>query len=138
METSLVEMTPGLIAIIAVVAVVGFVLVRWGSRHEAASPVDGPDSRARSSTMAGRQEGASDALVNWLLDRALEQTGVNVADDALARQRIVQAAGQAEEDLRTLGSATISLPFLVADARGPRHFDVQVRQKPDSTFEQER
>lgn len=85
--------------------------------------------------MAARDEGGNDALVNWLLDRATEQTGVALADDALARDRIAQAAVKAMEDLRAYGTATISLPFLVADAQGPKHFDVEFKQNVDSTFE---
>ena len=88
--------------------------------------------------MAAREGRENHALVNWLLDRAFEQTGVSVADDPLARDRIVQAAVKAAEDLRAGGSATISLPFLVADARGPRHFSVQFKRNPDSTFELQR
>jgi len=37
--------------------------------------------------------------------------------------------------LRADGSATISLPFLVADAGGPKHFNVQFKRNMDSTFE---
>ena len=129
------ELTPGLVIIVAVVAVVGFVLIRWGRRHEAAPPVDAPDPLVRSNTMAAREERESHPLVNWLLDRAFEQTGVRVADDALARERIAQAAVKAMEDLRVGGSATVSLPFLTADARGPKHFSVQFKRNPDSTFE---
>lgn len=133
-----VELTPGVI-IFAVVAVpVIFVLVRWAFRHEAAAPVDAPHTPAapaRSSAMAAREERESHPLVNWLLDRAFEQTGVKVADDPLARERIVQAAVKATEDLRTGGSATISLAFLIADARGPKHFSVRFKRSRDSTFE---
>lgn len=129
------EVTPGVIIVVAVVVVVSFVLFLWGRRHEAAPPVDAPGTRAGSSTMAVRDEREAEPLVNWLLDRALEQTGVNVAGDPLARQRIVQAAGEAMEQLRTRDSAFISLPFLVADAQGPRHFDVRFRRNADSSFE---
>jgi Hsp70 protein len=129
------ELTPGVIifAVVAVPAI--FVLLRWALRHEAAAPVDTPAPPARNSTMAVREARESQPLVNWLLDRAFEETGIKVADDALARERIVQAAINATEDLRTGGSATISLPFLTADARGPKHFNVQFKRKPDSTFE---
>jgi hypothetical protein len=132
-----VELTPGVVIIVAVVAVGSFVLIRWARRHEAAPPAEAPHPAVRSSTMAAREERESQPLVNWLLDRAFEQTGVSVADDALARERIVQAAVQAVEDLRA-GEATISLPFLIADARGPKHFIVRFKRNPDSTFELQR
>jgi hypothetical protein len=130
-----VELTPGVIIFAVVAVAVSFVLVRWEFRHEAPAPLDAPHTPARSGTMAAREERESHPLVNWLLDRAFEQTGVKMADDPLARERIVQAAVTATEDLRTGGSATISLPFLTADARGPKHFNVQFKRKPDSTFE---
>ena len=129
------ELTPGVVIVVAVVAVLTFVLSRWGRRHEAAPPVEGRGTPLRSNTMAAKEDRESNPLVNWLLDRALEQTGVRVADDALARERIAQAAVKAMEDLRAGGSATISLPFLTADAGGPKHFNVQFKRNPDSTFE---
>ena len=129
------ELTPGVVILVAVVAVVSFALIRWGRRHEAAPPVKAPHTPVRSNAMAAREESESHPLVHWLLDRAFEQTGVRVADDALARERIAQAAVKAMGDLRAGGSATISLPFLTADARGPKHFNVQFKRNPDSTFE---
>lgn len=132
------ELTPGVILILALVAVVSFVWIRWGRRHEAAPPVDAPSTPVKSNTMAAREGRESDPLIHWLLERAIEQTGVSVADDAVARERIVQAAGQAMEELQTRGSATISLPFLTADAQGPRHFVVCFKRNRDSTFELQR
>jgi molecular chaperone DnaK len=88
--------------------------------------------------MEAREERESHPLVQWLLDRASEQIGARVSDDPLARERIVQAAVKAMEDLRAGGSATISLPFLTADAQGPRHFDVRFKRNLDSTFELQR
>jgi hypothetical protein len=133
-----VELTPGVVIVLAVVVVVAFVLIRWARRHEAAAPVDAPHAPVRSNTMAGREERESNPLFHWLLDRASEQTGFNVSDDPLARERIEQAAVKAMEDLRTGDSATISLPFLIADAQGPRHFAVQFKRNRDSTFELQR
>ena len=132
------ELTSGVIIFAVVAAVVIFVLVRLGFRHEAAAPVDAPHTPPRRSTMAAREERESHPLVNWLLDRAFEQTGVKVADDPLARKRIAEAAVNATEELRNGGSATISLPFLTADARGPKHFIVRFKRKQDSTFELQR
>jgi hypothetical protein len=134
-----VELTPGVVIVVAVVAVaVSFVLIRWGRRHEAPAPVDVRATPARSNTMASREERDGDPLVDWLLERAFEQTGIRVSDDPLARQRIAQAALQAMDELRTGGSATVSLPFLTADAQGPKHFNVRFKRNPDSTFETQR
>jgi molecular chaperone DnaK len=66
------------------------------------------------------------ALVNWLLTQAFEQTGVKIADDPMARQRIVEAAQKALKELRGQDAVTISLPFLTADSNGPKHFEIRV------------
>ena len=62
------------------------------------------------------------AVTDWLLTQAFEQTGIRVADEPLAYQRIAEAAQKAIHDLETHDTASISLPFLTADASGPKHF----------------
>lgn len=122
------------VIIIAVVAVAAtFLLIRWSRRNEAAAPVETAPPRP-----AARTSGANQTLVEWLLARATEQTGVNLAGDALARDRIEQAAAQAMDELREGRSASVNLPFLAADASGPKHFAVRFKRNPDSTFELER
>ena len=135
---SQVELTPGIFITIAVVVIASIILIRWTRRREAAAPPDVRVAPARTGTMAASNDRASDSLVRLLLERASEETGVRMIDDALARQRIEQAAAQAMDDLHTHDSATISLPFLTADARGPKHFEVRVQRRPDSTFELQR
>ena len=129
------ELTSGpVIIFVVLVAAASFAVFRWGRRNEPAAPLD-VRIPVPGNTMAVRDGRQSSALVSWLLERALEQTGASVAEDALAVQRIAEAALQAMEDLQTHDSATISLPFLVAGAHGPSHFDVRFRRKADSTFE---
>jgi len=129
------DLSPGVVIILAVAAVVGFAVIRWGRHHSADPPAEAPAVPVRSNAMAARGGRESQPLVNWLLDRAFEETGFKVADDPLGRDRIEQAAVKAMEDLRSGGSATISLPFLVADARGPKHFSIEFKRNMDSTFE---
>ena len=66
------------------------------------------------------------AVVDWLLTQAFEQTGVRVADEQVAYQRIVEAAQKAIRELQTQEVASISLPFLTADANGPKHFEARL------------
>jgi hypothetical protein len=66
------------------------------------------------------------ALVGWLFSQAFEQTGIKVADDKVARQRIVEAAEKAVQELAASDSVSISLPYLTADTAGPKHFEVRV------------
>lgn len=120
------ELTPGVLITVTVVVAVSLVLIRLSRRGEAAAPEPPPTTPPRSNRFVAREVGEQQALVQWLLDRALEQTGIRVADDPLARQRIEEAAGKAMTELSTRDSTTISLPFLTADARGPRHFEIAV------------
>jgi hypothetical protein len=134
-----VELSPVLVIVAVVAVVVSTMLIRWSRRHEATAPADTLLTSAMSSTMAARaasREGQP--LVDWLLERAFEQTGIKVADDRLARERIEQAAGKAMEELQTGGAATVNLPFLVADAQGPKHFAIEFTRNPNSTFEVQR
>ncbi len=65
-------------------------------------------------------------VINWLLSQAFEQTGIRVADDKLAYDRIVAVARKAVEALKTQPAYDISLPFLTADASGPKHLEARL------------
>lgn len=131
------EMNPTVV-IAAVVAVAAtFLLIRWSRRHEAPPPVDVPVARPAASTTATRDDRDSAPLVEWLLARASEQTGMNIAGDALARDRIAQAAVDAMHELREGRTASINLPFLAADPSGPKHFAIRLRRNLGSSFEVE-
>jgi molecular chaperone DnaK len=113
---------------------VGIILIRWIRAQEAAPPAEFRVTPTTTNTMVG-DERSSQALAALLLDRASEEFEVSLIDDVLVRQRIAQAAARAMNDLHADGSATVSLPFLVADAKGPKHFEVRVIRKPDGTLE---
>jgi hypothetical protein len=68
-------------------------------------------------------------VVNWLLSQAFEQTGIRVADDKLAYERIVEAAHKAVQALKTQDAIDISLPFLTADASGPKHLEARLTRE---------
>jgi len=69
------------------------------------------------------------AVIEWLLSQAFEQTGIRVADDKLAYDRIVEAAQKAIQGLKSQKTVTISLPFLTADANGPKHLEAQLSRE---------
>jgi hypothetical protein len=75
------------------------------------------------------EEHETQVVINWLLSQAFEQTGVRVADDRIAYERIVEAAHKAVQSLKTQKAVTISLPFLTADASGPKHFEIQLTRE---------
>ena len=131
------HLSPGAIVVLAVVAIAIFLVARWGRRHEAAAPSEQQAPTPVSRATVARDERAVAPLVQWLLERAREQTGTALDGDPLARQRITEAATKAMEELRTDGSAEISLPYLTADASGPKHFGIRFTRRPDSSFMQE-
>lgn len=90
----------------------------------------GPARLTRLERLTGSAEDRqTQAVITWLLSQAFEQTGVKVADDKIAYQRIVEAAQKAVQTLKTQKSVTISLPFLTADAAGPKHFETQLTRE---------
>ena len=69
------------------------------------------------------------AVVSWLLSQAFEQTGIRVADDRVAYQRIVEAAQKAVVELKTQDTFDVSLPYLTADAGGPKHLEARLTRE---------
>jgi molecular chaperone DnaK len=65
-----------------------------------------------------------EALVNHLADEFRRENGIDVRKDAQALQRLREAAEKAKIELSTVGQTNINLPFLTADATGPKHLDV--------------
>jgi molecular chaperone DnaK len=76
------------------------------------------------STSGDTQLGGTDvdkAIMNYILDEFKRQTGVDVSGDRMAMSRLKDAAEKAKIELSTLMSTDIDLPFLTADASGPKH-----------------
>jgi hypothetical protein len=96
------------------------------ARFASAAKPEKPAGAAVKSSLPPADERQLQAVVDWLLTQAFEQTGVRVADEPLAYQRIAEAAQKAMRDLQTQEVASISLPFLTADANGPKHFEARL------------
>jgi hypothetical protein len=88
-----------------------------------AAHVPVPDVAPHPGDVASREE---TVVADWLLARALAETGVDLRGDAMARQRIDEAARQAVKALRTVSVATVGLPFISAGPRGPLHLNVEL------------
>ena len=76
------------------------------------------------STSGDTQLGGTDvdnAVMRYVLDEFKRQTGVDVSNDRMAMPRLKDAAEKAKIELSTLMSTDIDLPFLTADASGPKH-----------------
>ena len=76
------------------------------------------------STSGDTQLGGTDvdkAVMTYLVEEFKRQTGVDVSNDRMAMSRLKDAAEKAKIELSTLMSTDIDLPFLTADASGPKH-----------------
>jgi molecular chaperone DnaK len=76
------------------------------------------------STSGDTQLGGTDvdkAIMGYILEEFKRQTGVDVSGDKMAMSRLKDAAEKAKIELSTLMSTDIDLPFLTADASGPKH-----------------
>jgi molecular chaperone DnaK len=62
-------------------------------------------------------------IVNFLVDEFKKESGVDVKKDAAAMQRVKDEAEKAKKELSSSTSTDINLPFLSADADGPKHFE---------------
>ncbi len=76
------------------------------------------------STSGDTQLGGTDvdkAVMDYIIGEFKRQTGIDVSDDRMAMPRLKEAAEKAKIELSTLMSTDIDLPFLTADASGPKH-----------------
>ena len=65
-----------------------------------------------------------DRIVNWIADSfAKENGGIDLRRDRMALQRLKEAAEKAKIELSGVMSSNVSLPFITADATGPKHFE---------------
>lgn len=62
-------------------------------------------------------------LVNYFVDVFKQDSGINIGDDKAAMQRLRDEAEKAKIELSTAQEIDINLPFLTADADGPKHFE---------------
>ena len=62
-------------------------------------------------------------LVNYLVDQFKQESGIDITNDAAAMQRVKDEAEKAKKELSSSTSTDINLPFLSADADGPKHFE---------------
>jgi molecular chaperone DnaK len=75
-------------------------------------------------------------LVNYLADEFQREQGINLRNDNLARQRLKEAAEKAKIELSATTQTEINLPFITADATGPKHLVIKLtRAKFESLVE---
>ncbi|OAB63272.1 molecular chaperone DnaK [Leptolyngbya valderiana BDU 20041] len=75
-------------------------------------------------------------LINYLADEFKRQEGVDIRSDAMALQRLKEAAEKAKVELSTMQETTINLPFITATDTGPKHLQITItRSKFESLCE---
>ena len=72
-------------------------------------------------------------LIDWLVEDFRKESGVDLKDDRMAVQRLREAAEKAKIELSSAMETEINLPFLTADASGPKHF---IKKISRARFEQ--
>ena len=65
-------------------------------------------------------------IINWLAEEFKRESGIDVRGDALARQRLDEAAEKAKIELSSAMETEINIPFLTSDASGPRHMLIKM------------
>jgi molecular chaperone DnaK len=72
-------------------------------------------------------------IINWLVDNFKQDYGIDLSQDRMALQRLKEAAEKAKKELSSTQSTDINLPFITADASGPKHLQYALSR---SKFEQ--
>ena len=64
------------------------------------------------------------AIMSWMIDEFKKQTGIDVSSDKNTVQRLKEAAEKAKIELSGTATTQINIPFITADASGPKHLDM--------------
>ncbi|WP_330211217.1 molecular chaperone DnaK [Pseudomonas sp. AM4(2022)] len=75
-------------------------------------------------------------LIDYLVDEFKKESGMNLKGDPLAMQRLKEAAEKAKIELSSAQSTDVNLPYITADATGPKHLNVKIsRSKLEALVE---
>ncbi|MFN6153849.1 MAG: molecular chaperone DnaK [Dolichospermum sp.] len=73
------------------------------------------------------------AIVCWMVERFLAEEKIDITQDKMALQRVREAAEKAKVELSSMVITSINLPFIIADATGPKHLEMELSR---SQFEE--
>ena len=74
-------------------------------------------------------EDFDNALLNYLVGEFKKEQGIDLAKDAMALQRVREAAEKAKVELSSSLQTDINLPYLTMDATGPKHMNLKVSKR---------
>ncbi|HUZ77780.1 MAG TPA: molecular chaperone DnaK [Chloroflexota bacterium] len=63
-------------------------------------------------------------IINWLADEFKKENGIDLRQDRMALQRLKEGAEKAKQELSTVMQTEVNLPFITADASGPKHLNM--------------
>ncbi|MEJ7632461.1 MAG: molecular chaperone DnaK [Rubrobacteraceae bacterium] len=63
-------------------------------------------------------------IVDWMVSEFKKAEGIDLGKDKMATQRLLEAAEKAKRELSSTTSTSVNLPFITADANGPKHLDL--------------
>ena len=72
-------------------------------------------------------------LIGWIIEEFQRDQRIDLSKDKMAMQRVKEAAEKAEIELKLVMSTNIKLPFITADASGPKHLNITLTR---TKFEQ--
>ena len=67
-------------------------------------------------------------IIDWMIAQFKASEGIDLSNDKMAMQRLKEAAEKAKIELSSTATTTISLPFITADATGPKHMELTLSQ----------
>ncbi len=67
-----------------------------------------------------------DRVIHWLVTEFKRETGIDLRNDRMAMQRLKEAAEKAKVELSGVATTNINLPFITADANGPKHLEMNL------------
>ncbi|MBQ3082279.1 MAG: molecular chaperone DnaK [Clostridia bacterium] len=62
-------------------------------------------------------------IITWIIDNFKAESGIDLRNDRIALNRLMEAAEKAKIELSSVASTNINLPYITADATGPKHFE---------------
>jgi molecular chaperone DnaK len=65
-------------------------------------------------------------IIDWMCDEFKKESGIDLRSDKMALQRLKEAAEKAKHELSSMTETDINLPFITADASGPKHMNIKL------------
>jgi molecular chaperone DnaK len=71
-------------------------------------------------------ENFDEEIINWMADEFKKENGIDLRQDQMALQRLKEAAEKAKHELSNVTQTDVNLPFITADASGPKHLNLNL------------